>query len=117
METPRLRFVAMAVASIALLPTPSLAADDFMTQLAKHPLACESITAKDSKDLRLALKAHEGEAIFMQHVRFRRPYEQWTTEEAIARAIAAARSPCGVAIGLKPLDARSFRNLLAEDRH
>lgn len=90
-------------------------ASDFATRVSNHREACAQMTVKLAKDLRLAMKVEEGEDVFIRYVRFRRPYEQWTTAEAINRAKAAALTSCGVAIGLKPIDEKSFPNLLVPD--
>ena len=84
-------------------------ADDPTTQQSRHSEACADI---NSKDLRLAMKAQEGESAFLRYVHFRRPHEQWTTEEAINRANAAAVTRCGKAMGLRTIDEKTFPKLL-----
>lgn len=117
MKTSSLRLSVCTAAGIALLALATGAAgtdaDDPSSRLSQHSEACANIK---SKDLRLAMKAQEGESAFLQYVRFHRPYEQWTTEEAIKRANAAAVTRCGTAIGLKTIDEKSFPKLLMADR-
>jgi hypothetical protein len=76
------------------------------------PAECENLAAFQQQDLRLAARAQQGEAAFVRYVHFKRPMMQWSTDEAIHRARMAAISPCGVAIGLKPIDSALFPNLL-----
>lgn len=76
---------------------------------------CAEATARQWQDLRLAMKAQEGEAAFVRHVRFLRQYRQWTLEDALERARSAIRTPCGVALGLRPLDEARYPSLLARN--
>ena len=119
MKAPTPRFSTCTAAAIALLGLGTGAAaadaDDLSTRLAKHPEACANMTV-NMKDLRLAMKALEGESAFLQYVRFRRPHEHWTMEEAINRANAAAVTRCGMAIGLKAIDETTFPNVLIGER-
>lgn len=116
MKPPRPQLAISTGAGIALLALTTWAgAGELATRVSNHRDACADMTVRLAKDLRLAMKVEEGESVFLQYVRFRRPYEQWTTAEAIERARAAAVTPCGVAIGLRTIDERSFPKLLIRD--
>ena len=90
------------------LSTADLAAD----AAAAPPAECANLAFTEQQDLRLAARAQEGEAAFVGYVRLKRQTTQADMDQAVARARAAAVSPCGKAMGYRPVDAKLLPNLL-----
>ena len=83
------------------------------TNASTKSAACGSLGYTQVQDLKLAEKAQEGVDAFVQHVRLTKTIQQWSIEEALKRAQSAAITPCGVAMGLKPIDDTKFATALA----
>ena len=95
-----IRFAAPIAALFLCGPVQSA---DVLTE-GPWPAACAGLVLQESHGIRLAIRAQEGEAAFMRYVQFKRPVLGWTAEEAIERAKAAVDTPCGRAMGLRPLE-------------
>ncbi|HUP28881.1 MAG TPA: hypothetical protein VM122_01820 [Usitatibacter sp.] len=77
------------------------------------PAECANLPFVEQQDLRLAARAQEGEASFMSYVRLKRQSTRVDMNEAVERARVAAASPCGKAMGFRPVDAKLLPNLSA----
>jgi hypothetical protein len=103
--------VASAAAVLLFAAMPPAHAVDVMTLVSANRTMCGSLDYRQIQDLKLAAVAQEGVTAFMRYDHFKRPFQQWTTEEAIMRAQAAALTACGVAIGLKPIEQTELATL------
>ncbi len=105
--------IATVAGALLFASLPSAHATDVSMLISANQAICGPLYFRQVQDLRLAAKAQEGERAFIRYVHFNRPFHQLTTDEALARARAATTTRCGVAIGLKQIDARNFPIMLA----
>jgi len=109
------RFFVALTAALLLTPSAKAAVErDIVTLIEANKTACRGLDANQLRGLKLAAKAEQGIVPFMRYVHFNRAHRQWSSDEALALARAAARSPCGVAIGLKPIEKSSVADFIVE---
>ena len=105
--------IAIVTAAMLFAFIPVSHASDVATLVSKHGAACGTPGYTQMQDLKLAAKAQEGVEAFVSHYHQSKLIQQWTIEEALARARTAAVTSCAVAIGLKPIDPTQFATALA----
>ena len=104
-------FASISVAMLfAFVPFANAA--DVTTLVSAQRAACGTPGYTQMQDLKLAAKAQEGVEAFVTHYHQTKLIQQWSIEEALARARAAAITPCAVAMGLNPIDQTKFATAL-----
>ena len=113
MNATNQQLVIATVATAVLLAFMPLAnADEVTTLVSAQGAACGTPGYTQMQDLKLATKAQEGVDAFVKHVQQTKLIQQWSIEEALVRARAAAITPCAVAMGLNPIDEKKFATAL-----
>ena len=101
-------------AGILLFATmPFVHAAEATLDLSANGATCSALGYTQMQDLKLAEKAQEGVDAFVKYVHLTKTIQQWSIEEALVRAKRASITPCGVAMGLKPIDDTKFATAVA----
>jgi hypothetical protein len=107
-------FAATAILGASPIEAAEPEGRDIHTLIEANKNACRDVNSRQLRGLKLAAKAEQGVQQFVRYVQFNRSHLGWTSEEAVKMAKAAAVSPCGVAIGLKPIEKTAVADYLIE---
>ena len=108
--------VAALMSAASMLASGAQASEDrnIHPLIEAHKAVCKDLDVSQLRGLKLAAKAQQGIESFMRYVQFNRQRHQWSSEEVVRLAASAATSPCGAAIGLKPIEKTPLADFLIE---